>query len=92
MQQNTKEILLRSATRWHEKGERSNKYFYKVIRGRQHKQTIQALRSVTTGELLSSTTDILKETHRFYTDLYQPTPVDDEAIPQLLNSIPENVH
>lgn len=73
MQQKTKEILLRSATRWHEKGERSNKYFYKVKRGRQHKQTMQALRSVTTGELLSSTTDILKETHRFYTDLYQPT-------------------
>ena len=33
MQNETRQHMLRSATRWHELGERNNKYFYRVIKG-----------------------------------------------------------
>ena len=36
-----KQYILRSATRWQEKEERNNKYFYEVIKQRQAQQTIQ---------------------------------------------------
>lgn len=36
----TRHAMLRSATRWHEKGERNNAYFYRVIKSRQQQQTI----------------------------------------------------
>ena len=80
IQMKCKETLLRSALRWHEQGERNNKYFFKVIRGRQHQQAIQALRSTTTGELVSSSSEILREIHTFYSDLYNPTSVDEDSI------------
>ena len=48
--QETQQCLLRSATRWHETGERNNKYFYNVIKQRQSQQTIQSLRS-SSGDL-----------------------------------------
>ncbi|KAG2233294.1 hypothetical protein INT48_001606 [Thamnidium elegans] len=38
----SQETYLRSATRWRELGERNNKYFYKIIKSRQSRQTIQA--------------------------------------------------
>jgi endonuclease V-like protein UPF0215 family len=41
IQDEAKQYILRSATRWQEKEERSNKYFYKGIRQRQAQQTIQ---------------------------------------------------
>jgi hypothetical protein len=33
IQKETRQHMLRSATRWHELGERNNKYFYRVIKG-----------------------------------------------------------
>ncbi|KAG2191926.1 hypothetical protein INT47_007551, partial [Mucor saturninus] len=38
IQKETHECMLRSATSWHELGERNNKYFYRVIKGRQSKR------------------------------------------------------
>jgi hypothetical protein len=57
-------------------GEKNNKYFYRVIPERQNQQTIQAVRSTTTGKILTSTGDILQEAHRFYTTLYSPEDID----------------
>ena len=40
----TSQLVLRSATRWQEHGEKSNKYFYRVIKERQHQQNCNLTR------------------------------------------------
>jgi hypothetical protein len=91
IQMEMQQLLVRSATRWHEQGERNTKYFYKVIRSRETQQTIQAIKSSTTGELVTSTADILKEARRFYQNLYTPERIDNFAVDSLLHNIPADV-
>jgi endonuclease/exonuclease/phosphatase family metal-dependent hydrolase len=91
IQMEMQQLLLRSATRWHEKGERNTKYFYKVIRSREAQHTIQAIKSSTTGATVTSTADILKEAHRFYSTLYTPEDIDTDAVESLLQNIPESI-
>jgi hypothetical protein len=91
IQKETRECMLRSATRWHEMGERNNKYFYRVIKERQSQQTIQSLKCSTTGSILVNAADIMKEARGFYKDLYTPDDIDAEAIDTLLASIPPEV-
>ncbi|GAB5593750.1 hypothetical protein Unana1_08650 [Umbelopsis nana] len=86
----TKQHLLRSATRWHEKGERSNKYFFRVIKQRQTQQTLQSIKSVTTGKLATTTGEILKEARSFYQNLYTPEEIDQTAAKTLLTSTPSD--
>jgi hypothetical protein len=85
----TQQLLLRSATRWHEKGERNNKYFYRVIKQRTTQQTILSLKDSRTGQRVTNTSDILEEARRFYRKLYRPTDVDHNAIDSLLSHIPD---
>jgi endonuclease/exonuclease/phosphatase family metal-dependent hydrolase len=91
IQKETRQNMLRSATRWHELGERNNKYFYRVIKDRQSQQTIQSLKCSTTGEVLVEAADILREARGFYQKLYTPDDIDAEAVDSLLNGIPEEV-
>lgn len=77
IQRDMQRLRIRSATRWHESGERNTKYFYKVmIKSREAKQTIQAIKSSSSGELVTSTADILGEAHIFYSQLYSLTEID----------------
>jgi endonuclease/exonuclease/phosphatase family metal-dependent hydrolase len=91
IQKETRQHMLRSATRWHELGERNNKYFYRVIKERQSSMTIQSLKCSTTGEVLVEAADILKEARGFYQKLYTPDDIDAEAIDSLLAAIPPEV-
>ncbi|KAJ8656559.1 hypothetical protein O0I10_007636 [Lichtheimia ornata] len=91
IQQQTQHALLRSATRWHDKGERNNQYFYRVIKTRQQQQTIQSLKSMDNGTTLTDSRAIIQETRRFYQRLYTPEDIDPTAIDQLLNNIPTDV-
>ncbi|KAG1471612.1 hypothetical protein G6F56_002028 [Rhizopus delemar] len=91
IQQETRKIMLRSATRWHEQGERNNKYFYKVIKDRQSQQTIQSLRSSITNEVIISAQGIIREAQSFYRTLYTPDQIDQTAVRSLLNTIPTAV-
>ncbi|CDH61172.1 hypothetical protein RO3G_01611 [Lichtheimia corymbifera JMRC:FSU:9682] len=90
-QHETQQNLLRSATRWHEKGERNNKYFYRVIKSRQQQQTIHSLKCSRTNRILHDSSDLIQETRHFYQQLYTPEEVDQHAIDQLLNNIPHDV-
>ncbi|KAI7873559.1 hypothetical protein K492DRAFT_118572, partial [Lichtheimia hyalospora FSU 10163] len=90
-QQQTQQAILRSATRWHEKGERNNKYFYRVIQSRQQQQTIQSLKCSRTDRVLHDPRDIIQETRHFYQQLYTPEDIDHNAIDRLLSNIPEQV-
>ncbi|KAG1386241.1 hypothetical protein G6F60_014549 [Rhizopus arrhizus] len=80
--------MLRSATRWHENGERNNKYFYRVIRERQAQQTIQSLRCSSTGSTLTTVGDIITEARNFYQKLYTPDAIDVDEVNRLLDAIP----
>ena len=91
IQKETSQNMLRSATRWHEQGERNNKYFYRVIKERQSQQTIQSLKCSTTGDILVDAAAINREAQGFYQKLYTPDAVDVEAIDTLLGNIPPEV-
>lgn len=83
--------MLRSATRWHEQGERNNKYFYRVIKDRQTTQTIQSLRNLQTGAVFHESQDIITEAQAFYRQLYTPESIDLEDMEHLLSSIPSEI-
>lgn len=85
----TTQYLLRSATKWHEQGERSNKYFFRVIKHRQNQQSMQSIRSSETDQVVSTTGEILKEARNFYVKLFTPDESDQEATDELMKAIPE---
>lgn len=91
IQQETQQLMLRSATRWHEQGERNNKYFYRVIKDRQTTQTIQSLRNLQTGAVFHESQDIITEAQAFYRQLYTPESIDLEDMEHLLSSIPSEI-
>ena len=91
IKQETKQCLLRSATRWHEEGERNNKYFYRVIKERTRQQTIESLRCSSTGAILSDMSGIMHEARAFYTDLYTPDPINTDSVDSLLANVPLDV-
>ena len=91
LRQETQQYMLRSATRWHEQGERNNKYFFGVIKSRQNQQTIQTIRCSQTGDLLLDSNSILRKARSFYSSLYSPEDVDTTAINTLLSCIPDTV-
>ncbi|KAG2224705.1 hypothetical protein INT45_009020 [Circinella minor] len=75
----TKQLLLRTATQWHEKGERNNK---------QEAVTITSLRDPITGIQATTNGEIFGMAHAFYDTLFAPEPVSNEAIQSILSSIP----
>lgn len=87
----TRQIMLRSATRWHEKGERNNKYFYRVIKSRQLQQTIQSLKCPQSNSVLHRHHDIIQAARGFYQQLYTPDDMDSTALNQLLANVPAEV-
>ncbi|KAK4511675.1 uncharacterized protein ATC70_008591 [Mucor velutinosus] len=91
IQKETSQNMLRSATRWLEQGERSNKYFYRSIKVRESQQTIQSLKCSTTGDILVEAAAINREAQGFYQRLYTPDAVDAEAIDTLLGNVPTDV-
>ncbi|KAK4519253.1 uncharacterized protein ATC70_009485 [Mucor velutinosus] len=91
IQEDTRQAMLRSATRWLEQGEQNTKYFFNVIKDREAQQTIQSLKKATVGKKLTSMGDILHETCSFYQDLYTPEAIDLTAVDSLLANVPEEV-
>lgn len=89
IQDEAKQYILRYATRWQEKGERNNKYFYKVIKQRQAQQTIQALTSSKDGSTLTKTGEILEEAQSFYVKLFTPDEIEMDAVNEILSTVPE---
>ncbi|KAG1546735.1 hypothetical protein G6F49_010411 [Rhizopus delemar] len=80
-------LALRSGLRWREHGERSNSYFYKVIRARAQKQAIHELLP-SEGYLVRSPNQLNNCAKQFYEQLYSPDPIDHEALEELLSQLP----
>ena len=67
-EQKTKGIIIRARARWHEHGERSNKYFLNLEKKnyvKKHMRKLNINESITTDPFI-----ILSEQKRFYQDLY----------------------
>ena len=80
LEKETAQYRFRTATRWHETGERNNKYFFRTLKARHNSQTIHGLRDSSTGELRQDIDGMLREATLFYTDLYSPDPIAQEAV------------
>ncbi|KAG0755048.1 hypothetical protein G6F24_012096 [Rhizopus arrhizus] len=85
-------LALRSGIRWRELGELSAGYLKKTIATRTTKQLVPPLIHPTTNVLCSSVEDMLDATTTFYSDLYSPEPIDQNAIDELLESLPPELH
>jgi hypothetical protein len=85
VERETRILCFRSSTTWHEKGERSNAYFYKVLRQRTNSQTISSLRHPINGELSNDPAIITSHASLFYQNLFEPDPVDQGAIESLIH-------
>ncbi|KAG1016395.1 hypothetical protein G6F26_012559 [Rhizopus arrhizus] len=85
-------LALRSGIRWRELGELSAGYLKKTIATRTAKQLIPPLVHPSTNALCFSVEDMLDATTTFYSDLYSPEPIDQNAIDELLESLPPELH
>ncbi|ORX42271.1 hypothetical protein DM01DRAFT_1269006, partial [Hesseltinella vesiculosa] len=81
-------LIIRSATRWAEQGERSSKYFYRCIKERNRMQTIRALKTPESSSA-TETKDILRTARNFYQNLYSPSRTIWHMEGDLLSAIPE---
>ena len=67
----TRGTILRSRTRWHEQGERNNKYFLNLEKRNYSKKLVSKLK-LQNGSVLTNQFDILEEQSKFY-HLIAPT-------------------
>ena len=65
----TNGIILRSRCRWHEKGEKSNNYFLRLISRNKAKSTMTKL-TTDGGEVIVDQTEILNRQAEYYEQLY----------------------
>ncbi|OBZ80375.1 hypothetical protein A0J61_11575, partial [Choanephora cucurbitarum] len=91
LEKETAQYRLRTATQWHEAGERNNNYFHRSLKARHNSQIIHGLRDSATGELRLDVDGMLREATLFYTDLCGPDPIDQTAVDTLLAAIPSDV-
>ena len=79
-------VIVRSKELWVEQGEKPAKYFFNLEKMRQQKKEMTELKSHS-GELLSDSKDIRKETNDFYQDLFSEEEVDLEVQDWLLDQL-----
>lgn len=84
-------LALRSGIRWRELGELSPGYLKHTIASRSNRQSIPPLIHHQTQSLCTTQKEMLETTAFFYSNLYSPDEVDDDAIETLLSRIPESL-
>jgi hypothetical protein len=67
--------VLRARNRWTELGERPSRYFYQLVKARNARSSMMALKKED-GTRVSSDDEMLKEASRFYEKLYSPDKVN----------------
>jgi hypothetical protein len=80
-------LAIRSGSRWREYRERSNSYFYRIIKSRRQKQAIHELQS-SDGQLVRSPHQLNECAKQFYEKLYSAELIQLEAMEEILNHIP----
>ena len=92
MAHKTRGAILRSRTRWHEHGERNNKYFYSLEKRNYSRKSVTKLK-LNDGSFTTNQFDILDQQKKFYETIYQSQVSDfqdaqDSDVFFDLNSIP----
>lgn len=77
-------IKIRTKAQFLEEGERSTRYFFSLEKSRKADQTIRVL-TRDNFDTASEPQDLLKETHKFYKDLFTAQPCDAHARNEFLN-------
>ena len=77
MAHKTRGAILRSRTRWHEHGERNNKYFYSLEKRNYSRKSVTKLK-LNDGSFTTNQFDILEEQKKFYETLYQSQVSDSQ--------------
>lgn len=72
----TRGTILRSRARWHEQGERSNKYFLNLEK-RNHSRKLVSKLKLQNGSVITNQFDILEEQSKFYKSLYNSQQSDN---------------
>jgi len=73
----TRGAILRSRARWHEHGERNNKYFYNLEKRNYSRKSVTKLK-LNDGSFTTNQFDILEEQKKFYETLYQSQVSDSQ--------------
>ncbi|KAL3675533.1 hypothetical protein R1sor_025481 [Riccia sorocarpa] len=68
-----------SKTRWIKQGEAPSKFFFSMLKAKRARDEITFLKAAD-GRLLDKQEDILRELHRFYSDLYKQEPETEQDI------------
>lgn len=76
---------IRARINWRAEGEKSTAYFYRTLKTHQAKAQMSEIVHPTTGQLCTSTNDILTATTSFYQDLFTPTENQPSSIQSSLN-------
>lgn len=84
-------MILRTNTRWKEKGETNSKYFFNTLKQRQKNVTISQIKDPLTNQIATSSNSMLKMAKKFYENLYSPDPITDIDIEDLLKDTPQNI-
>ena len=79
MEYKTRGTILRSRARWHEHGERNNKYFYSLEKRNYSRKLVSKLK-LNDGSFTTNQFEILEEQKTFYQSLYQSQLSTDQDI------------
>jgi len=81
-----KKLALRAKAQWHEKGERSNKYFFNLLKKRGEQKLITKMTN-SEGRVLDTQNDIMNHITDFYKDLYNEKNTSD-SYDELFSDLP----
>lgn len=84
-------LALRSGIRWRELDELSAGYLKRTVASRQVRQTIPPLIHPVTQSTCTSKEQMLETASQFYQDLYSPDDINQDAIDELLSSLPTSL-
>ncbi|SAL96229.1 hypothetical protein, partial, partial [Absidia glauca] len=84
-------LIKRSHVKWTEHGESNTKYFFRVLKERNRRMTINGIRDPIHDTYSSTPTGMLKQARQFYQHLYTADPCHQPAIETLLTTIPSAI-
>ncbi|KAG1536291.1 hypothetical protein G6F49_013012 [Rhizopus delemar] len=90
-QYHTETLALRAGIRWREQGELSAGYLKRTAAQRQTHQIMKQLLHPVTSTLCSTTEEMIHASVSFYGNLYSPDPIDDNAVEDLLSTLPSSL-
>ncbi|KAG1137008.1 hypothetical protein G6F37_011558 [Rhizopus arrhizus] len=90
-QYHTETLALRAGIRWREQGELSAGYLKRTAAQRQTHQIMKQLLHPVTSTLCSTPEEMIHASVSFYGSLYTPDPIDDDAVEDLLSTLPSSL-